>query len=231
MIATFTAEGRHPKTGEPTKDKNSDIVSAQIDSAAAVGGINGTSEFAGRLDRHLCRTGVYKAEEVVLISDGAAWIVNVADEVLSGMKKTYILDVFHALQYASATLKALVTCDLAHKRRLAEVKAQLLGGKVARVIADLRPYRDRNKDVAKCIDYFEANKDRMRYDEYRARGLQIRSGQIESSCRQIVGTRLKRPGCKWSLRGANALLALNACWKNLQWEEFTLWKAHQNIVA
>lgn len=227
VIVTFTAEGTHPKTGEPTKDEGSDTLSALIDSAAAIGGISRASEFAARLDRQLCRDGVYNAQEVVLVSDGAAWITNVVDELLAGMRKTYILDVFHALEYASAALKALVTCDVAHKVYLAEVKARLLNGDVAGVIADLRPRRDRYKDVARCIDYFEANKERMRYDAYRARGMQIGSGQIESSCKQMVVTRFKRSGCKWSVRGANALMAMKSCWKNLQWEEFALWKAER----
>ena len=113
------------------------------------------------------------------------------------MKKTNILDVFHALEYASAALNALVTCDITRKAGLAEIKAQLLNGKVDRVIADLRAYRERHKDVAKCIDYFGANKDRMYYDAYRACGTQIGSGQIESCCKQIVSTRLKRSGCWW----------------------------------
>ena len=231
VIVTFTAEGTHPKTGEPTKDEDSDAVSALIDSAAAVGGVSRASEFAGRLDRQLCRDGACKAREVVPVSDGAAWITNVADELLAGMRKTYILDVFHALEYASAALRALVRCDDAHKARLAAVKARLLDGNVARVIADLRPHRDRNKDVARCIDCFEANKERMRYDEYRARGMQIGSGQIESCCKQMVVTRFKRSGCKWSVRGANALLALKTCWKNLRWEEFALWKARRIAAA
>ncbi len=80
---------------------------------------------------------------------------------------------------------------------------------------------------ARCIDYFEANKGRMRDDAYRARGMQVGSGQIESSCKQMVVTRFKRSGCKWSMRGANALTALKSCWKNLQWEEFALWKAER----
>ena len=54
------------------------------------------SEFAGRFDRQLCRNGACMAREVVPVSDGAAWITNVADELLAGMKKTYILDVAHA---------------------------------------------------------------------------------------------------------------------------------------
>ncbi len=70
----------------------------------------------------------------------------------------------------------------------------------------------------------------MRYDEYRARGMRTGSGKVESRCRQTVASRFKKSGCKWSVRGANALLALKSCWTNLQWEEFALWKA-QRIAA
>ena len=91
-----------------------------------MGRVSGASEFAKRLDRHLCRTGAYKSEEVVLISNGAAWITNVADVLLADMNKTYILDMFHALEYASAALNALVTRDIMRKARLAQIKAQLL---------------------------------------------------------------------------------------------------------
>ena len=231
VIATFTAEDTHPKTGEPMKDGGSGSVSALIDSAAAVGGVSRASEFAGRLDRQLRREGVYDAQEVILISDGAAWITNVADEPVAGMRKTYILDMFHALEYASAALRALASGDDAHRARLAEVRDQLLDGKVGRVIADLRPHRDRDRAVAKCIDCFESNRERMRYDEYRARGMQIGSGQIESSCRQMVATRFRRAGCRWSKRGANALLAVKSCWNSLRWQEFAQWKAQQIAAA
>ncbi len=231
VIATFTAEGTHPKTGAPTKDGDSGAVSALIDSAAAVGGVSRASEFAGRLDRQLCRDGVYRAREVVPVSDGAAWITDVADGLPAGMGKTYIPDVFHALEYASAALRALVGRDGAHRARLAETKARLLDGKVGRVIAELRPHRDRNRDVAKRIDCFEANRERMRHDGYRARGMQIGSGQIGSCCRQMVATRFRRSGCRWSVRGANALLALKTCCRNLWWEQFVLWKAQRIATA
>ncbi len=229
MIVTFTAVGTNPKTGEPTKDEGSDTVSALIDGAASIG-ISRASEFAGRLDRQLCRDGVCNAKEVVLISDGAAWITNVADELLAGMRKTCILDVFHALECASEALKVLVRCVFARKARLAGIKAQLLDGKVGRVMADLRPHRGRGKAVAKCIDQFDSNKGRMRHDECRARGMQIGSGQIEGSCKKMVAARFKKSGCKWSKRGANALLALKCCWGNSGWEEFAFWKA-QRIAA
>ncbi len=155
---------------------------------------------------------------------------NPASRCAGTRRKACILDVFHAPECASEALKVLVRCVFARKARLAGIKAQLLDGKVGRVMADLRPHRSRGKAVAKCIDQFDSNKGRMRHDECRARGMQIGSGQIESGCKKMVAARFKRSGCEWSRRGANALPALKACWKNLQREEFAPWKA-QRIAA
>jgi len=168
---------------------------------------------------------------VVPVPDGAAWITSVADGLPAGMGKTYVLDVFHALGYASAAIKALVRCDDAQRARLAEARARLLDGKVGRVIAEPRPHRHRNRDVAKRIDRFGANRERMRHDECRARGMRIGSGQIGSCRRRMVATRFRRPGCGRSMRGANALPALKTCWKNMRWEQFVLWKAQRIATA
>ncbi|MCY4459537.1 MAG: ISKra4 family transposase, partial [Albidovulum sp.] len=68
--------------------------------------------------------------------------------------------------------------------------------------------------MAKCIDYFKENRERMRYGSYRKRGMQIGSGVVETSCRHIVGLRLKRPGSRWTLKGANAMLAIKCALAN-----------------
>ena len=52
---------------------------------------------------------------------------------------------------------------------------------VADVIDGLKPHRGRDEAVATCIDYFTANKDRMRYDRCRDRGLPVDSGAVESA--------------------------------------------------
>ena len=46
-----------------------------------------------------------------------------------------------------------------------------------------------------------------------------------------VSARFKKSGCRWSVRGANALLALKTCWNNLRWEKFALWKAQRIALA
>ena len=58
--------------------------------------------------------------------------------------------------------------------------------------------------------YFATNADRMRYPQFRAEGLPVGSGAIESAARHLVQQRLKRPGRGWSVPGAAAVLALRS---------------------
>ena len=44
--------------------------------------------------------------------------------------------------------------------------------------------------------FLERNRERMRCDNCRERGMRIGSGTVESSCRHIVGLRLKRAGSR-----------------------------------
>ncbi len=43
-------------------------------------------------------------------------------------------------------------------------------------------------------------------------GLFVGSGVIEAGCRTVIAPRLKRSGMFWSVRGANAIVALR-CWR------------------
>ena len=52
---------------------------------------------------------------------------------------------------------------------------------------------------------------------------------MENACKQIVGSRFKRAGCRWSKADANALLAAECCIENNRRADFLDWKA--NCVA
>ena len=43
----------------------------------------------------------------MVLSDGALWIRKACEEILAGRKVIFILDLFHALQYADAAVKAV----------------------------------------------------------------------------------------------------------------------------
>ena len=59
----------------------------------------------------------------------------------------------------------------------------------------------------------------MDYAAYRARGLQIGSGSVESACKQLVTARLKQAGMIWSADGAAAVATVRAWLKSDRWAE------------
>ncbi len=59
-------------------------------------------------------------------------------------------------------------------------------------------------------DYFSTNATRMAYPTFRAQGMPIGSGAIESTAGWLVHARCKRPGMRWSPSGAQAVLAVRA---------------------
>ena len=183
------------------------------------------SDFAARLEREATGTGLREAGELVAVSDGASWILNVCEELFAGRNAACIFDFRRATEYLSDALKVLCPDKEKRTERLKDPKSRLKSGGVASIVGELAPHRERGEAAAKCIDYFEKNKERMRCDSYRERGMRIGSGIVENSCRNIVGLRPERPGCRWSLKGANAMLAINCALAIMSWVEFMDWKA------
>jgi len=183
-----------------------------------------------RLDREALRRGLHGAEDLVVISDGAEWIRNNCEELFGGGKVTFVLDMFHALEYASDAVKAIFPDKAERDRRFEGIKADLEAGRAAKVIRELEPFSGRYKQVEACCRYYRNNIERMRCNQYGDRGMQIGSGVVESGCKRYR-LRLKRPGTRWSKTGANAMPALKSCFINLRLPDFLDWHARQAIVA
>jgi hypothetical protein len=62
--------------------------------------------------------------------------------------------------------------------------------------------------VRRARGYIASNAARMDYPGYRARGLPLGSGAVESAAKSVLQLRRKRPGMRWSECGARAILAL-----------------------
>jgi len=65
----------------------------------------------------------------------------------------------------------------------------------------------------------EPNKQRMRYPEFRNQGLFVGSGVFEAGCKTVLG-RLKQSGMFWTVRGANAIIALRYCQLSGRFEDY-----------
>jgi hypothetical protein len=76
------------------------------------------------------------------------------------------------------------------------------------------------KALRKELRYFQNNASHMRYAEYRKRNFFVGSGVVEAGCRTVIGERLKQSGMHWSVRGANAIIALRCCIMSGRFEDF-----------
>ena len=70
------------------------------------------------------------------------------------------------------------------------------------------------------IGYFDKNKERMRYADFKKRGLFVGSGVMEAGCRTVVAQRLKQSGMHWTVNGANNIIALRCSLLSNRWEDF-----------
>ena len=85
--------------------------------------------------------------------------------------------------------------------------------------------------LAACIRTYGANRDRMRCDPCRKRGLPVGSGIVESACKRIVGNRFKQSGRRWSKAAANAVPTIRCCLENSRWPDFLDWRACRAAAA
>ena len=218
ICTVWSAESRD-KDGIPTRDEGSVSYSAAIESAATRDTDAEPSEFAERVLREVTRRGFDRASRRVVLGDGAWWIWNLAAEQFPGAVQ--IVDRFHAKQHLSDAGKAIYgpTSDLAQswaRQRHDELDA----GKISAVFRALAHHAPGNEEARKCGEYIRRNRHRMRYPKFRAAGLCTSTGVVEAGCKVTVGTRLKRAGMHWTMRGANAIIALRCCKLSGRFEDF-----------
>ena len=165
-------------------------------------------------------------KELVCLMDGERALWDESDEWLS--RAVGILDLFHVLERLwqaaycfHAEQSSAAEAFVAHRLRM------LLEGKVGYVIGGLKRLRDehdlkgaKRKTLNATIQYYENNRDHMKYDEYLAAGYPIGSGVAEGACRHLVKDRLEGTGMRWTVNGAQAMLHLRAIHLNDCWYEF-----------
>lgn len=206
LCTVWSAERRDSK-GRPTRDRGSVTYTAAIESAATRDTDPQLSAFAQRVEREAHRRRFDEAARQVVLGDGAPWIWNLADELFA--EAIQIVDRFHAKEHLSAVAKEIYGpgTDLAAewaRQRYEELDAGDLQG----LLQVLQQHQDSCDEARKCVAYVERNRSRMRYPDFHEQGLCTSTGVVEAGCKNVIGARLKRSGMRWSLRGANAIIAL-----------------------
>jgi len=199
------------------------------DSTTYTGAIETAEEFGRRLYGEAWRRGWGRAGKKVVMGDGAEWIWNLAAQHFPGALQ--IVDLYHARQHLWELVRRLHPHDEAKRKAWMKVHQRRLldQGKIEKLTGALRSIVSTNPEVVDKLrieaDYFERNASRMRYPQFRRQHLFVGSGVIEAGCKTVVGSRLKQSGMFWTVRGANAIVALRCCHLNGRFEDY--WEARQ----
>jgi hypothetical protein len=196
-------------------------------STSYVGAIESCEEFGRRLYAEAWQRGWARALVKVVLGDGAEWIWNQAS--LHFPDAIQIVDLYHAREHLwSLGAKLYPNDSPAQKRWVMVRKDKLDEGKIERLVALLRSQAASHPELAEDLrteaNYFEDHKERMRYPKFRKQGLFVGSGVIEAGCKTVLG-RLKRSGMFWTVRGANAIIALRCCQLSGRFEDY--WEARR----
>jgi hypothetical protein len=193
------------------------------DSTTYTGALETAVEFGKRIYREALKRGWSRAKKKVVIGDGAEWIWNLVAEHFPGAIQ--IVDFYHACQHLWEVARRLHPNNEGNQKTWMKIHQKLLEkGKIEKLVLSLRSIDADNPDVAEKIrteaDYFARNAERMRYPQFRRQHLFVGSGVIEAGCKTVIGSRLKRSGMFWTVRGANAILALRCCHLNRRFEDY-----------
>lgn len=184
----------------PVRDKNSTSYFGAIESA---------EEFGDRVYANAVLRGFATAKQLVVIGDGAKWIWNLASRHFPDAIQ--IVDLYHAREHVWEIVRKLCPNPDSQAAMKEEWFELLETGNIKGLATAIESHpaaRDIPDEIARDMSYFTDNADRMRYASFKKQHLFVGSGVIEAGCKTVIGSRCKQSGMFWSLRGANAIIAL-----------------------
>jgi hypothetical protein len=172
----------------------------------------------------MLKRGYDRAKQVVVLSDGAEWIRSLCAWL--PVPVWLILDLYHVKRRIWDVAEVLYGSGTPEARQWAQSQCQRIeDGRAIEVIDTLAGLKQRLRKAREQIDslqtYLTNNLDRMDYPAYRAAGLRVGSGAIESTNYHVTGARLKLPGMRWSETGAAHMARLRTDLFNGLWQQRT----------
>jgi len=178
-------------------------------------------------------------KEMVCLQDGQESLRDAADRHLPRLNRTDILDLLHVTPrvWQAAHVFCKEGSDAA-EQFVRERLFKILQGHSSYVVRGLREMASKRgltgakkKKITTICNYLQDNRDRMRYDEYLAKGYPIASGVLEGACRHLVKDRMERAGMHWTHAGAQAMLDVRSTWVNGDWEAYQAYRRDKEIAG
>ena len=178
-----------------------------------------------RLWLEAVQQGLLHAPQAVWLSDGARGLWRLFEECFTP-STTGILDFYHAAQQLWKAAAAWLDGRTSRAHRwFGWARHRLRHGKPNGVLADLVEALDvaslpdsARETVMTVYAYLDRHRDHIDYEAYKALGLPLGSGMVESACKWLIQQRFKGVGMRWSEEGFNHLLHLRLAWVNGSFE-------------
>lgn len=165
------------------------------------------------------RRGVETARLVAAVTDGSEWCQKFVDHHRPDAVR--VLDFPHAGEHLNAVGQAAFgEASPQAQQWLAQQLHQLKhAGPQAVLLEVRRRVADCPEQIAGELAYLEKRQAHMDYPAYRALGLPIGDGAVESGNKLVVEARLKGSGMHWARPHVDAMLALRNVVCSDRWEE------------
>ena len=186
----------------------------KIEKCEYVSHLGSASDFKWHLFALALENNYDPEREVVILSDGAAWIRDISEELFPGA--TMILDLYHLFENVHTYAKGLFPEDSDKANNWAKAVCEKLeDGKRKEVLE--KDVEDKSVLGFNLHSYIESNSDRIDYPTYKEKGYFVGSGAIESGNKVVVQKRLKLAGMRWNTESAQYLLTLRAKFSSGRW--------------
>jgi len=174
---------------------------------------------------HLLRLGGHEAAEVALVGDGAPWIWTRAEALRTALglpseRFRQVIDYFHVVERLGELADLQGWTEDERNLWLGERKRALKSRPIEEVEAAVLELSYATDEArAREVDFWDRNRDRLRYAEALKAAMPIGSGAVESSVRRVVNLRMKGASISWTERHAEGILHLRAYAKSTRWPE------------
>jgi hypothetical protein len=195
------------------------VVIKKKDHAVWLGNID---DFYYQMMEAAVRNHCFEYEQIVAISDGAAWIRKMCEELFPG--SVQILDFWHMAENVYAYARYKFNDDESKYKPWADARIDFMrDGRCEDVLYSLKNMKDEKlpDGVPNLYTYLLNNRNKINYADYKAKGWYIGSGPMESSNKTAVQIRMKQSGMHWNYMEARHLLALRTRASADRWNEVT----------
>jgi hypothetical protein len=176
-------------------------------------------EVVGQMVSAAYDQGMSKQTQVYAVADGGNGLREALQAQFPNL--TFILDRPHLKQHLYEGAEAIGLAGGERHKWVSHNLHKIDVGDVRQVIRTLKGYRGQGQErITNLFQYLKRFIDAVDYDYFRAMGLPIGSGEVESAHRYIPQKRLKIPGATWHPDTINPMLALRIIRANGWWDDF-----------